>query len=218
MIIAMTTSFTLLLSLNTHTYAWHENLGIDDNKASELYHTNPNDPAIVQWKSALQSAINDMSQCFTILMDIYTCQSTYETITSNCQSHPNTLLACNDSRLAQFPLLLQKAQVIADEQQKRAVEEQRKANVGKIQKYALGIIDKCFTNPNSNSTEFYGPPCDSALLSLVRDCQVTSSPYSYCKDDRFVGYLAQHNIILNSTVTPYSNTTGNSSSSNSTHH
>ena len=54
----MTTSFTLMLFINPVSYAFHENLGIDDNKASELYQANPNDPAIVQWKSALQSAIN----------------------------------------------------------------------------------------------------------------------------------------------------------------
>lgn len=48
-LIAMTTSFTLMLSLNTHSYAFHENLGIDDNKALELYRANSNDPAIVQW-------------------------------------------------------------------------------------------------------------------------------------------------------------------------
>ncbi len=65
-LIAMTTSFTLMLSIKTHSYAFHENLGIDDNEASELYHANPNDPAIVQWKSALQSAINGMDKCFEI--------------------------------------------------------------------------------------------------------------------------------------------------------
>lgn len=48
--IAMTASFTLLSSLNTHSYAWHENLGFDANKAAELYQTKPNDPSIVQWK------------------------------------------------------------------------------------------------------------------------------------------------------------------------
>jgi hypothetical protein len=37
----------LIFPLYTHTSAFHENLGIDDNKASELYHANPNDPAIV---------------------------------------------------------------------------------------------------------------------------------------------------------------------------
>jgi hypothetical protein len=47
-LIAMATSFTLMLSINPLSYAFHENLGIDDSKASELYHANPNDPSIVQ--------------------------------------------------------------------------------------------------------------------------------------------------------------------------
>jgi len=199
--VAVTLIFTLVLLFCARTLAWHENLGIDDNKAAQLYQTNPNDPAIFQWKNALQSAINDMSECFNIAMDIDKCQSTYATIISNCESHPNTLLACNDNRLTQFPLLLQKAQVLAYEQEKNAEEEQRKANAGKIQTYALGVIEKCFSDPNSNTTEFYGPPCDSALLSLVRDCQAASTLYSYCKDHRFVGYLTQHNITDSSSMT-----------------
>ena len=102
------TFFTLALSFHSFTYAFHENMSIDDNKASELYRTNPNDPAIVQWKNALQIAINDLDDCF----DVYTvmsCQSSIETVINNCNSHPNTLLACNDSRLPQYPSLLEKA-------------------------------------------------------------------------------------------------------------
>jgi hypothetical protein len=121
-LIAMTTSFTLMLTINTHSYAFHENLGIDDNKASELYQTNPNDPAIVQWKSALQSAITGMDKCFTILEAI-SCQSLIPIIVSNCKSHPNTLLAYNDARLPQYPLILQKAV----EEQKKAEEAHKKA-------------------------------------------------------------------------------------------
>ena len=46
-------SLTILFSsLINYTYAFHENLGIDDNKALELYQTKPNDPAIVRWKNA----------------------------------------------------------------------------------------------------------------------------------------------------------------------
>ena len=35
-LIAITATFTLVLSINPLSYAFHENLGIDDNKASEL--------------------------------------------------------------------------------------------------------------------------------------------------------------------------------------
>lgn len=161
-----------------HSYAWHENLGIDDNKASELYHTNPNDPAIVQWKSALQSEINGMDKCFEIQSAI-ACQNLISTIISNCKSHPNTLLACNDDRLAQYPVILNKSQ---------------EAYLTKIQQYAFSVIEKCFSNPNSNTTfEVANPSCDSELLSLQRDCQMASSQYNYCKDERFLGYLQLRN-------------------------
>lgn len=100
--------FTLALSLHSYAYAFHEKLTIDDNKASEFYRTNPNDPAIIQWKNALQGAINDLEGCFDI-HTVMSCQSSIETIISNCNSHPNTLLACNDSRLPQYPILLEKA-------------------------------------------------------------------------------------------------------------
>ena len=105
----MTTSFTLfILSLNTYTYAWHLNLGIDDNKAAELYRTSPNEPAIVQWKNSLQSAINEIDNCFDIETAI-SCKPLIYGIMSDCTLHPNELLACNDSRLAQYPLILKNA-------------------------------------------------------------------------------------------------------------
>lgn len=170
----------------THSYAFHQNLGIDDNKASQLYQTNPNDPAIVQWKNVLQSAINDMDKCFDI-REAISCQSLIPTIISNCKSHPNTLLGCNDGRLPQYPLIL-----------KQALEAQEKS----YGLYALSIIDKCFSNPNSNTTfEVASPSCNSELLSLQGECQIANNTYNYCKDERFVGYLTQSNI-LNSTVIP----------------
>jgi hypothetical protein len=203
-LIAMTTSFTLMLSINTHSYAFHENLGIDDNKASELYQTNPNDPAILQWKSALQSAITSMDKCFGFdAQEIIDCQSLIPIIVSNCKSHPNTLLACNDARLPQYPLILKMAQEAQIKAQKAAEEQRKNVFSTTISKYGVSVIEKCFSNPNSNTTfEVTSPSCDDKLLSLQRDCQMASSPYEYCKDQRFIGYLAQHNIILNSTVAP----------------
>jgi hypothetical protein len=173
---AITLSFTLMFSFN-YTYAFHENLGIDDNKAAELYQTKPNDPAIVQWKNALQLAINGIDKCFDKIA--VSCQSLMSTIISNCKSHPNELLACNDARLVQYPLILNKSQ---------------EAYLTKIQQYAFSIIEKCFSNPNSNTTfEVASPSCDSELLSLQRDCQMASSQYNYCKDERFLGYLQLRN-------------------------
>jgi hypothetical protein len=43
-------------------------------------------------------------------------------IISNCKFHPNELVACNDTRPAQYPLILKQAQ----EEQKKAEEEQKK--------------------------------------------------------------------------------------------
>jgi hypothetical protein len=187
--VAITATFTLMFSLNTHTFAFHENLEIDDNKASQLYQTNPNDPAIVQWKNALQSAIDEldsMNECF-VNPKAGGCESTILNMIAQCKSHPNTLLACNDSRLSEYPLILKNAPQIP---------------VSKVEGYAASIFEKCFRNPNSNTTfEVASPSCDTELQSLRGDCQMASSPYDYCKDERFVGYLTQHNI-LNSTVSP----------------
>lgn len=186
-LVAITATFTLMFSL-AHSYAWHENLGIDNNKAAELYQTKPNDPAIVQWKNALQFAINGIDKCLD-LQTALSCQSLMSTIISNCNSHPNELLACNDARLVQYPSILKKAQEVLST---------------RISQYAESIIEKCFSKPNSNSTfEVASPSCDTELVSLQKDCQMASSSYTYCKDKRFMGYLglAQNNVT-NSTLLP----------------
>jgi len=97
-----------MLIFNIHIFAWHENLGIDANKAAIFYQTKPNDPAIVQWKNALQLAINGMDKGLDVKPAI-SCQSLMSIITSNCNSHPNELLACNDTRIAQYPSILKRA-------------------------------------------------------------------------------------------------------------
>jgi hypothetical protein len=181
-LIAMTTSFTLMLSLNTHSYAFHENLGIDDNKASELYHANPNDPAIIRWKNSLQSAIDTILRYEHCLVNPNSrdCGTFFFSIIANCKSHPNTLLGCNDSRLEQYVLTLKNVSIPPS----------------KLQEYATSVIDKWFNNPNSNTTfEVASPSCDDELLSLANDCVTNSSSYDYCKDERFLGYLTQHNIL-----------------------
>src|SRR5687768_16140457 len=94
----------VILPVNSEIYGFHEKLGIDDNRASEFYRTNPNDPAIIQWKNALQRAINDLDGCFDVYT-VMTCQSSIVTVISNCNSHPNTLLACNDNRFPLYPSL-----------------------------------------------------------------------------------------------------------------
>lgn len=192
-----------MFSLNIHSYAWHENLGIDNNKAAELYQTKPNDPAILQWKNALQLAINDADNCFDVESAI-ACQTLISKITSNCGTHPNELLACNDTRFAQFPLILkqaQEAQIEAEEEKKKAdearLESLEKEYSTKFPQYAASlIIDRCVNNSTNASSS-----CQSEMLSLQKQCQLISSAYDYCKDDQFLGYLKQHNI-LNSTTSP----------------
>ena len=199
---AVIVAITLMLFFNTHTYAWHENLGIDANKAAELYQTKPNDPAIIQWKNALQSAINDMGNCFDIQTAI-DCKPLISTITSNCNSHPNELLACNDSRFPQYPLILKQAKeakIKAEEQQKKAEEQ---SDLLRVEKNAMNIIDACIRERLNSTSNFEVASsfCEGDLSFLLQKCNMTSPQYNYCKDERFVWYLKQHNI-LNSTVLP----------------
>ena len=85
------------------------------------------------------------------------------------------------------------------------MEDVKRDYKSKFKKNAANImIGKCI-NTNSDTS------CDNQLRSLQIECQTANSTYNFCKDERFVGYLEQHNI-LNSTVSPYSNITGNSSS------
>jgi hypothetical protein len=202
---AITLSFTLMFSFN-YTYAWHENLGIDANKAAELYQTKPNDPGILQWKNALQLAINGMDKCFDITSAI-SCESLMSTITSNCNSHPNELLGCNDTRIAQYPSILKNAKEEQIRAQNKAfeteIQELKKKYYSKAPE-AIGseIIDRCIENAYG-SLKFYARSvfCDGELRSLQKDCQMKSSQYNYCKDQPLVGFLAQNNV-LNSTVSP----------------
>jgi hypothetical protein len=170
-----------VLSINVQSYAFHENLGIDDTKASELYHTNPSDPAISRWKNSLQSAIDSISRYEYCLVypNSRECGPVFSTIINNCQSHPNTLLGCNDSRIEQYVLTLENFSI----------------PTWKVQEYATSVIDKCFKTPNSNTTfEVASPSCDDELFLLANDCVTNSSSYKYCKDERLLGYLTLKSI------------------------
>ena len=199
--------FTSTLFINSYTYAFHENLGIDDNRASELYRTNPNDPAIAQWKTALQSEINDMDRCFDI-QTAFLCENKIPIIISHCVSHPNTLLACNDSRFPQFPTILklsQEEQKKAEEKRKLAAiaqeEEMKETHYSQIQTYGSDMLDKCFIWDFNATAKFEvaGQACDLEMRSLQGECNLVNNTYNYCKDERFVGFLMNHNL-LNSTA------------------
>jgi hypothetical protein len=181
-LIAITLAITLMLSLNTLTYAFHENWGIEDNKASQFYQTNPNDPAIIRWKNSLQlviDSIDSMDVCF-INPKGRDCGPFFFGIIINCKSHPNSLLACNDSRLTLYISVLKNVEPIP---------------ASKLQQYSANVIEKCFINSNLNSEfEVASETCDAELVSLVNDCLAAASPYEYCIDKRFVGYLQQRNF------------------------
>lgn len=184
-------TFALILPINS--YAFHEKLGIDDNKASEFYRTNPNDPAIIQWKNALQTEINDMDECFYIDTAI-SCMTQMRIIISNCDSHPNTLLACNDSRFSQYPIILEQAL----NAQKKAIEEDKKNRPIRMQAYGLDILNKCFIDSSNDTSKFEvaSIACDLEMGSLQNECQTYNNTLDYCKDQRFVEYLNQNNLTL----------------------
>jgi hypothetical protein len=50
-----TVSILLALTIENKVYAWHEQLGISGERAAELLSSNPNDPAITEWKLQLQA-------------------------------------------------------------------------------------------------------------------------------------------------------------------
>src|SRR5881409_749821 len=118
----------------------------------------------------------DMGKCFDLESAI-SCHSLMSTIISNCNSHPNELLACNDARLAQYPSVLKKSQEV--------LKKSQESISTRISQYAESVIEKCLGSPNSNSTiEVPSPSCDIELGSLQKDCATTSSSYTYCKDER----------------------------------
>lgn len=101
----------LLFMTENNVSAWHQDLGINDTRAAELYKTNPNDPQIKQWQDALQEKINrEKRVCFeaSFLLPktqemIDTCLSLIgKVILPNCQAHPNSLLACEDPRIKKY--------------------------------------------------------------------------------------------------------------------
>ena len=168
-----------------------------------------------------------MDKCFDIsgFQKVIGCQPLMLTINSNCQSHPNELLACNDSRLPQYPLMLKNAKEEQIRKQKEAYDAKVKAFETKIEELkknyyskapeAVGsqIIDLCVNVYGSSENYAKGVFCDGELRTLHKDCQEKSLQFYYCDDKRLIGYITQ----FSSTIIPHSNLTVNSSSSNSTY-
>ena len=106
-LVAIATTFTLVLSFNPLSYAWHENLGISDQQAARLSQTNPNDPEIVNWKKSMTFEL-DLAKgagCFSDnpqYAGSSACKEGAKILYEACSSHPGALVACLDPHLAKL--------------------------------------------------------------------------------------------------------------------
>jgi hypothetical protein len=90
---------------HSNVFGWHEELGLSDQQAAQLYQTNPNDPQIIGWKNGLQGMINDYKKVCGV--DGYIdpnsniCISSAKEINDLCVHHSGQQLSCLDPRIAQ---------------------------------------------------------------------------------------------------------------------
>jgi hypothetical protein len=97
----------------------------------------------------------------------------------------------------------QDARIKAEEERLKDEEEKNKTRVIQFQVYGMDILDKCFINNPNNISKFEVASlvCNFEMRSLQGECQTANNTYNFCKDDRFVGYIKQ-NDILNLTRVP----------------
>ncbi len=87
--------------LTIDAYAWHEHLGIGDERAVIIYKANPNDPAIVNWENTVQSKIDIINvECSDFSPALYCYDLTIE-VYNDCPLHP-TILLCNEYLIGPF--------------------------------------------------------------------------------------------------------------------
>jgi len=92
-------------------FAWHQNMGMSDSRAAELYITNQNDPQIKRWQQAMMNEYSDIQNVCFVYLD-YSLKPTLETVKgclfqiekvfANCATHPNSLILCQDQRFEKF--------------------------------------------------------------------------------------------------------------------
>ncbi len=111
-----------------------------------------------------------------------------------------SLLACNDIRIAQYPLILKNAKEAQAKAEAKAEEQQRKTTEAKMEDVkreystkvrenaASIIINRCI-NTNSDTS------CDNQFRSLQRNCQNATSPYNYCKDEQSLLAILSNTIF-----------------------
>jgi hypothetical protein len=101
--IVILTSFIVLSIITIPiSYPWHEELGISDERAVELYASNPSDPKIEGWKSGIQKLIDfSISLCYesTNTPSQEDCDKIMSVPAEKCSKHPNILIACEDKRI-----------------------------------------------------------------------------------------------------------------------
>src|SRR5688572_12401954 len=108
--IIIVTLFTVFVLFHmSSVFPWHQNLGIDDLRASELYRNNPNDPLVKQWQEAMMNYRDTANSCVTDTTGtvfkgaaLQGCINIVQTILENCKIHPNSLLICEDTRLNEY--------------------------------------------------------------------------------------------------------------------
>jgi hypothetical protein len=85
-------------------YAWHADLGLSDQQATDLMKSNPNDPQIVQWKNSVQNHMDVSKACFDTSIGIpqTVCDSMINSDYVDCVTHPGALLACMDPRISRW--------------------------------------------------------------------------------------------------------------------
>lgn len=88
---------------------------------------------------------NGIDKCLHIQSAI-SCESSISTIISNCKSHPNELLACNDTSFAKYASLLKTAQEIEEQRIQAAQEGAEQRNQSRLK------FQECMENGGSAMT------------------------------------------------------------------
>ena len=98
-----------VFTINIHEiYGWHEELGINKERAQELYSLNPYDPTIQGWLDATQFSLTVMKKgCLDNepTTNFETCLKGVELNYQLCQSHNfMNIVNCEDNRIKGFLL------------------------------------------------------------------------------------------------------------------
>lgn len=98
-VLVLITGFSL-----PNVLAWHENLGISNEQAAQLYKTNPQDPQIVSWQNGMQREIDAYKGlCFDGMFNPTSdhCIVYAKVFEGMCANHTAQLLTCLDNRISE---------------------------------------------------------------------------------------------------------------------